>query len=278
MNLAPGRIATLAVLLCGLSTAPAVALTLTPPLQVGPISLPPLTVPGTGTGTGATGTGTGTATGGTGSATSGLGGVVTTVTDAAGQVVSTLESATGTAGAVPVSTGTVDTLIVSLLGGSAPTGSTPGSTGSSPSSTPTGTTGAGAGSGPTSAPATPDLKAPKVTFRLLTKLRSAAKTGRLRLRVRSSEESVVALAPMLRIHAARRVHGRPLRVSRALVHLRPAVLAFRKAGAQTVTVKLPARWRRNLARASTARVTVQGWAADRARNQSHAALKRLLRR
>jgi hypothetical protein len=268
MNIRPGVTAALVALVCGVCSAPALAstqprLTLTPP-TVGGISLPPLTVTDP---TGITTTVTGTL---------GATGVVTTVTGAADQVISTLQTTTGTS-STGLPTGTVDTLISSLLGGTSATGSTPGgSTGSSSTAAP-GTTGTGSSTTPPGSSANPDTTAPKVTFTLLSKLRSTARTGRLRLRVTSSEESVVAFTAMLRARSGRRAHGKTLKVSHKLVHLKPAVLAFHAAGAQKVTVKVPRKWRKSFADAKAARLSVQAWAADRARNQAYKNLKRSLR-
>ena len=196
-----------------------------------------------------------------------VGGVVTTATGATGQILSSLGSPTGSAGA-SVPPATVDSLISSLLGGSGgATTSAPGTSGSS-SGAGTPTSGAGSAAG--------DTKAPVLAVKVLSKLRTAARTGRLRLRVSSSEPSVVALAGLLRAGQPRRVGGRTLHVSHQLVHLKGVVLAFRQAGALPVTIAVPRQWRKSLADARSARLAVQAWAADLARNQSRKSLKRTI--
>ncbi|MDX6639744.1 MAG: hypothetical protein QOF12_755 [Solirubrobacteraceae bacterium] len=227
----------------------------TPTVTTPAVTVPAVTVPTITTPTGTTTTPT-------------VGGVVTTVTGATGQVISSLGSPSGSAGA-SVPPATVDSLISSLLGGSGATGATsaPGTSGSSSGA---GTSAAGPGSG------AGDTTAPVLKVTVLSKLRTAARTGTLRLRVSSSEPSVVALAGLLRAGTPRRVRGRALHVSHQLAHLKAVVLAFRQAGALPVAITVPRAWRKSLADARSARLAVQAWAADLARNQTRKSLKRTI--
>lgn len=123
-----------------------------------------------------------------------------------------------------------------------------------------------------------DKAAPKVTFKVVTRLRQAARTGRLKVRVVASEPAVVALSSALRAGRARRSHGKPLKVSRELLKTKATVLAFRSAGPVTATIKLPAKTRKSLANAQSARIALQAWASDISRNQTTYAAKRTVRR
>lgn len=275
-----GAVAALVALVCGLASATAFAGLpsglpgLTTPTQVAGITIPGVTVPGvtlpgvtTPVVTTPTVT-TPTVTTPTVTTPQSPGDVVTVVTGAAGDVISSLGSAPGSSGST-VPAKTVDSLITTLLGGSgAASGATGGGSSSSSSA---------AGGGTFNASSSADHKAPKLTFTVLSKLRTAAKTGKLRLRVRSSEASVVAFTSMLRAGKARRVGGKALKVSHKLAHLKAVVLAFHKAGALKVDVKVPRKWRASLAHAKTAHLAIQAWAADLARNQARKGLKRTVR-
>jgi hypothetical protein len=67
-------------------------------------------------------------------------------------------------------------------------------------------------------------------------------------------------------------------VSRKLFKTKATVLAFRRAGKLTIAVKLPKKARAALRRAKTARVSLQTWAVDVARNQTRKDVKRTIKR
>jgi hypothetical protein len=268
-------IAALAALVCGGATATALAAlptglpgvtvpsltvpSLTTPILTTPaVTTPAVTVPAVTVPTVSVPTGTPPA----------VGGVVTTVTGATGQVISSLGSPSGSAGA-SVPPATVDSLISTLLGGSG-AGSATSAPGTAGSSSGAGTPASGAG------PGAGDTRAPVLTVKVLSKLRTAARTGTLRLRVSANEPSVVALAGLLRAGTPRRVSGHALHVSHQLAHLKAVVLAFRQAGALPVAITVPRAWRKSLADARNARLAVQAWATDLARNQARKSLKRTI--
>jgi hypothetical protein len=263
-------IAALAALVCGGATATALAAlprglpgVTVPGLTVPSLTTPILTTPAVTTPAVTVPTLTTTTT-----TVPTVGGVVTTVTGATGQVISSLGSPSGSAGA-SVPSATVDSLISTLLGGSGAGGATsaPGTAGSS-SGAGTPASGVGSGAG--------DTRAPVLAVKVLSKLRTAARTGTLRLRVSSDEPSVVALAGLLRAGTPRRVGGHALHVSHQLAHLKAVVLAFRQAGALPVAITVPRAWRKSLADARSARLAVQAWATDLARNQARRSLKRTI--
>ena len=284
MSLRPGSLIVCVAAACALGAGPAGA-SLLPGLPTSP--------PSTGTVTGTVGGVVGTVTGATGT-----GGVVDsttgTVTSTVGGAIDTvLGSAPGSSGG-SLPTGTVGDIVDQLLGGGSGGGGTSSggtTTGGSTSggSTSGGSTSGGSTSGGSSTggvisgPAYnandgADHTAPSVSYKVLSKLRTAARTGRLRLRVHASEPSVVAFTTLLRPGRARRVHGRPLTVDRKLVKIKPVVLAYRKAGSLTVVLKLPKSAKRNLGRTTDARVALQSWATDIARNQTRRDVKRTIKR
>jgi hypothetical protein len=286
MSLRPGSLITCVAAACALTAGPAGA-SLLPGLPTSP--------PSTGTVTGTVGTVTGTVGGvvGTVTGSTGTGSVTDTLGGAIDGVLAAAPGSTG--GSLP--TGTVGGIIDQLLGdGGGGDGSTGGGTtagggttssggGSATGGSTTGgsTSGGGSAGGVVSGPAYnandgADHTAPSVSYKLLSKLRTAAKTGKLRLRVHASEASVVAFTTLLRPGRARRVHGRPLAVSRKLIRIKAVVLAFRRAGSLTVVLKLPKSARRNLGRTTDARVALQSWATDVARNQTRRNVKRIIKR
>lgn len=169
-------------------------------------------------------------------------------------------------------------------GGGTTTGNGGTTSGGSGGSAGAGTTGAGAGGGTftgdssNSGAGAGDRTAPKLRFKILSRLGRAARTGKLRIRVTSSEPSVVAFNGLLRAGKARRAHGKAMKVSRKLFRTKASVLAFKRAGKLMVSVKLPRKARKALRRARTARVSLQSWTADAVRNQARRDVKRTLRR
>lgn len=122
--------------------------------------------------------------------------------------------------------------------------------------------------------ATSDGRAPKVVVTALSRLGSTGRTGKVKLRVTSSEPSVVVLGGTIRPGKARKGSVN----SRKPIHFRAVTLAFRKAGALQVTVVLSRKAQRHLGAARDGRLSVQALAVDLARNQSRVAVKRSLRR
>lgn len=249
---------------------------------------------------GATGGGTtGGVTGAVGGATGAVGGVVNGATEVvtggsdAGGVGGAVD---GVGGAVGGAAGTVGGIVGGVLGGSTD-GNGSGSGGSGGGSTlPTGTLNslldtllgvpapstATAGGGPGSTTSYgaasqvgSDHKAPRLSFTILSKIGSIAKTGRIKVRVKANEPSVVGFSALIRPGRALKKAGR---VSRELIRVKAVVLAFRRAGTLAVTLELKPAARRNLGKAKDARMALQIWASDVARNQAHRALKRTLKR
>jgi len=133
-----------------------------------------------------------------------------------------------------------------------------------------------AGSLPAATPG--DVRAPAASVQVLSNARRAAKTGRLRVTVRTDEASVVALAAAIRPGAkARGVRARG-RHWRGVIHTAPVVHVLSVAGEHTVVLKLPARHRRHLGAARDARVSVALLVADAARNQAGLRVKSVMRR
>lgn len=208
-------------------------------------------------------------------AATGTTGVTDPITGAVGDVLGAVTGATsGVTGAtgggatgttVPggvVPTGSLDTLLQVLLG-VAP--ASPGAAGAS-------------GAASQAAGSVLDGQAPILGVRVLSRLRRAARSGHLRLRVTSDEPAVVALSSLLRPGRAMRVHGHTQRISRRLIRVKPIVLALRRAGSLDVVVKLRRAARRNLGRTRSARMAVRMWASDALRNQATAQLRRTVRR
>ncbi len=240
------------------------------------LGVPVAPLPGTTTLTGTLGTVTGTVGGvvGTvGTITGTVGGVVDTAGGTLGGAIDTVLGSASGSGGTALPTGTLTNLIGSLLGSSAA-----GTTAGTGTSTAGGTiAGAGAGGATGGTAGSSDRSAPLLGFKVLSGLSKAARTGRLRVRVTSTEPAVVAFNGALRASKARRAHGRALRISRSLLRTKTTVMAFRRAGSLTAVVRLSAKARRVLRRASTARLALQTWASDVARNQARTSVRRTLR-
>jgi hypothetical protein len=156
-------------------------------------------------------------------------------------------------------------------GGSSPGGGgSPSAGGGSESDSSTGTMSSGAVAGapgavPVTTATTADTRAPRVKLKLLSRFAWVARTGRLKVRVTSDEQGVVAV-------------GGTARVRHKVLHLRASVLGYRSAKAKTATVELPRAALRELARARSVRLSLQALAVDVARNQRTTALKVTLTR
>jgi hypothetical protein len=109
-------------------------------------------------------------------------------------------------------------------------------------------------------------------------LRQIGRNGRLRLRVKANEPAVVAFSSLIRPGRVRFVHGRPLKVSRKLIRVKAVMLAFRRAGTRTITLKLPRAARTRLLRTRDARLALATWAADVARHQARRNVRKTIRR
>lgn len=213
-------------------------------------------------------------------------GVVTTVTGSAGGVLSGVQqTVTGTVGsaldgvlggstAQPLPAATLDQLLAAL-------GLTAGPAGQQ--------TADGHGAGTVAAPSgTPlqggvvDAAAPEPTFTVLTTLRRIHKTGSLKLRVTSNEPGIVAVGGAIRPGAAVKKAGkrktRAVKHDRRLIKFPAAVLAYRKAGSLTMTIKLGKPARRTLGASRNGRISLAVIAADVYRNQASGYEKRKLKR
>jgi hypothetical protein len=131
--------------------------------------------------------------------------------------------------------------------------------------------------GPGGARGVADGRAPTVAVKVLSRLRTVRRTGRLVLRVTSSEASVVGLAGTVRpgrpLRAKRRARARSAASFRTPIQVKRAILAFRRQGALRVTVSLSRSAQRRLGRAMDARLSLTVYAADLARNQGLRHLK-----
>jgi hypothetical protein len=129
-----------------------------------------------------------------------------------------------------------------------------------------------------------DGRAPTVTVTVLSHLRVVRRTGRMVIRVASSEPSVVALAgtvrpgQRLRAKKANKRTARAAASFRALIKVKRALLAFRRQGALQVTISLPRSAQRRLGQARDARLSLAVYAVDVARNQVTRNLKRHVKR
>src|SRR4051794_8565470 len=99
-----------------------------------------------------------------------------------------------------------------------------------------------------------DGRAPTATVTVLSHLRVVRRTGRMVVRVTSSEPSVVALAGTLRPGMRRRRYGRTGTGFRSPVKVKRALLAFRRAGALRVTISLSRSVQKRLGQARDARL------------------------
>jgi hypothetical protein len=126
---------------------------------------------------------------------------------------------------------------------------------------------------------TVDARSPNALFRVASRLKTVARTGKLRLRVHSDEAGIVAFSATARPGVARRTKsGRRLKVSRKPLHFPSAVLAYRQAGWLRVTISLSRRAQRALGRARDARMSLAIVTADVARNQGSSRVKKKIRR
>jgi hypothetical protein len=119
-----------------------------------------------------------------------------------------------------------------------------------------------------------DGRAPTASVTVLSHLRVVRRTGRMVVRVTSSEPSVVALAGTVRPGTKLKRYGRSTRSFRAPVKVKRALLAFRRQGALRVTISLSRSAQKRLGQARDARLSLAVYAVDVARNQVTRNLKR----
>jgi hypothetical protein len=212
-----------------------------------------------------------------GSLIPGLGGVVTGVTGTVGGVVGGVQTTVtgvvdqtlggvlgGTGGLLP--TGTLNTLLGTLLSNSAAAPGTPG-------------TGAPTVGGPivlSGGQVSPggmivDASAPRSTVRVLTKLKQIGTTGKMKIEISTNEPGVVAVAGTIRPGAAAIVKGKKgtkaAKHSRAAIKVPQIVLGYRKAGKLVATVRLSRGAQRTLGASKNAVMSVGMVAVDVFKNQ-----------
>jgi hypothetical protein len=212
-----------------------------------------------------------------GSLIPGLGGVVTGVTGTVGGVVGGVQTAVvgavdqtlggvlgGTGGLLP--TGTVNSLLGTLLSNSAAAPGTPG-------------TGAPTVGGPivlSGGQVSPggmivDASAPRSTVKILSKLKQIGETGKLKIEISTNEPGVIAVAGTVRPGAAVAVKGKKgkpaAKHSRAAIKVPQIVLGYREAGKLVATVRLSRGAQRALGESKNALMTVGTVAVDVFKNQ-----------
>ena len=109
-----------------------------------------------------------------------------------------------------------------------------------------------------------DASAPRPTVKVLSKLKGIGRDGKMRLEVRADEPGIVAVAGAVRPGDAVK---KATKHSRKLIKIPNVVLAYRKAGKLTVTVKLSRAAQRALGSSKSARMSVGTVASDIFRNQ-----------
>ena len=207
----------------------------------------------------------------------GLGGVVTGVTGTVGGVVGGVQTAVtgvvdqtlggvlgGTGGLLP--TGTLNTLLGTLLSNSAAAPGTPG-------------TGAPSVGGPivlSGGQVSPggmvvDASAPRSTVKVLTRLKQIGTTGKMKVEISTNEPGVVAVAGTIRPGAAAIVKGKKgkkaAKHSRAAIKIPQIVLGYREAGKLVATVRLSRGAQRTLGASKNAVMSVGMVAVDVFKNQ-----------
>ncbi|MEA2221824.1 MAG: hypothetical protein QOH83_200 [Solirubrobacteraceae bacterium] len=212
-----------------------------------------------------------------GSLIPGLGGVVTGVTGAVGGVVGGVQTAVvgvvdqtlggvlgGTGGLLP--TGTVNTLLGTLLSNSAASPGTPG----------TGVPGVGGPIVLSGGQVSPggmivDASAPRSTVKVLSKLKQIGETGKLKIEISTNEPGVVAVAGTVHPGAAVAVKTKKgkkaAKHSRAAIKVPQIVLGYREAGKLVATVRLSRGAQRALGESRNAVMSVGTVAVDVFKNQ-----------
>ena len=209
----------------------------------------------------------------------GVGGVVTGVTGTVGGVVSGVQSTvTGlvdqTLGGVVggdllgLPTDAVDNLLGTLLHSSAAAPGTPG-LGGPGAGGPIVLSGGKIGPGGVIL----DASAPRATVKILSKLTSIGKNGKMKMEVKTDEPGVVAVGGNLRPGALRKVKdvaknkANKAKHSTKLIKVPSIVLGYRQAGKLNVSVQLSRAAQRALATSKDAKMSVGTVAVDVFRNQ-----------
>lgn len=118
---------------------------------------------------------------------------------------------------------------------------------------------------PAAARASRDVTAPQPVLTPGSSLRSAGRTGTVRLRIAIDEPGAVLVSGRVRVIAAKRDRAKSRPASR-LFDVPPTLVRYSRAGTKTATIELPAAARRQLATSRRARFSLQVIAADTARN------------
>jgi hypothetical protein len=212
-----------------------------------------------------------------GSLIPGLGGVVTGVTGTVGGVVGGVQTTVtgvvdqtlggvlgGTGGLLP--TGTLNTLLGTLLSNSAAAPGTPG-TGSPTVGGPIVLSGGQVSPGGMIV----DASAPRSTVKVLSKLKQIGTTGKMKIEISTNEPGVVAVAGTIRPGAAAVVKGKKRKKaakhSRAAIKVPQIVLGYREAGKLVATVRLSRGAQRTLGASKNAVMSVGMVAVDVFKNQ-----------
>jgi hypothetical protein len=101
----------------------------------------------------------------------------------------------------------------------------------------------------------PTATSPTASVRVLSNLRAIRRTGRLRLRIRTTTPGAVVVTS--RVWPGRAVRSWKGRHSRRVIGLRTVLLGKRSAGTRTVTIKVGRRARLTLGRSRSARLAVR---------------------
>jgi hypothetical protein len=114
-----------------------------------------------------------------------------------------------------------------------------------------------------------DASAPRSTVTVLSKLKQVGQTGKMKLRIKTNEPGVVALASNVRPGATVKAKkgAKTAKVSKKLIKIPQIVLGYRKAGTLDVTVKLSRAAQRSLGKVKDAKMSVGTIAVDVWKNQ-----------
>jgi hypothetical protein len=125
-----------------------------------------------------------------------------------------------------------------------------------------------------------DASAPRSTVTVLSKLKQVGKTGKMKMRIKTNEAGIVALASNVRPGATLKAKQgqKAVKVSKKLIKIPQIVLGYRKAGSLDVTVKLSRAAQRALGKVKDAKMSVGTIAADVFRNQDSENTKLKLKR
>jgi hypothetical protein len=123
-----------------------------------------------------------------------------------------------------------------------------------------------------------DGRPPTATVTVLSHLRVVRRTGRMVVRVASTEPSVVALAGTVRPGMRLRKYGKTGTSFRKPVTVKRTLLAFRRAGSLRLSFAMPRSAQKRLGQARDARLSLATYAVDVSRNQATRNVKRHVKR